>query len=145
MNIKNELIKSIASFQKEIIVLKNTNQENEKSCEKKLDDIFCEFISVIDAFERSELAIKEYELDDNAKKAIKRLLNAKKKAQIVLNKFNVQEIVFENNRSIDQFCVVNDTEPDSSRETGEIISIEKKGYTRKGCVIRPAEVVIVKN
>ena len=31
------------------------------------------------------------------------------------------------------------------RETGDIVSIEKQGYTRQGHLIRPAEVIIVKN
>ena len=71
--------------------------------------------------------------------------DAKKKALGVLEKFNVQKIEFENNKSIEELCEVADTEPDPGRETGDIVSIEKQGYTRQGHLIRPAEVIIVKN
>ena len=45
----------------------------------------------------------------------------------------------------EELCEVADTEPDPSRETGDIVSIEKQGYTRQGHLIRPAELIIVKN
>lgn len=57
----------------------------------------------------------------------------------------MQKIEFENNKSIEELCEVADTEPDPGRETGDIVSIEKQGYTRHGHLIRPAEVIIVKN
>lgn len=56
----------------------------------------------------------------------------------------MQKIEFENNKSIEELCEVADTEPDPGRETGDIVSIEKQGYTRQGHLIRPAEVIIVK-
>ena len=63
----------------------------------------------------------------------------------VLEKFDVKRIEFENSKSVEELCEVSDTEPDSNRETGDIVSIEKQGYTRQGHLIRPAEVIIVKN
>lgn len=45
----------------------------------------------------------------------------------------------------DDMCTTVETEPDASRKNGEIISVEKDGYTRNGHLIRRAEVVIVKN
>ena len=98
-------------------------------------------------FERAEQAIKERELDkdDTTKKAINRLLNAKKKALFVLEKYDVKRIEFENNKSVEELCEVSDTEPDPTRETGDIVSIEKQGYKRSEHLIRPAEVIIVKN
>lgn len=57
----------------------------------------------------------------------------------------MQKIEFENNKSIEELCEVADTEPGPGRETGDIVSIEKQGYTRQGHLIRPAEVIIVKN
>ena len=73
------------------------------------------------------------------------MLNAKKKALSILEKFNVKRIDFESGMVDDDFCTTVETEPDSSRKNGEIISIEKDGYTRNGHLIRRAEVVIVKN
>lgn len=147
MSIKTSIINFIASIQKEIVVLKNEKAEAAKQNEKNTDEIFCEILTVLDTFERSEDIIKERELDkdENTSKAIKRLLNAKKKLLFVLEKYNIKEIEFENNKSVEEHCIVTDTEANSTRETGDIISIEKKGFKRNDHLLRPAEVVIVKN
>lgn len=137
----------ISELLSENLALKNSNEEIVKNNENAIDDIFRDILSIIDTFERAEETIKErgLDVDENAQKAIKRLLNAKKKAIFVLEKYDVKPIVFENNKAIDEFCVTNGTEPDPSKEDGTIVSIEKNGYTRNGHVVRPAEVIVVKN
>ena len=147
MDIREELYSKVASLQRENLTGRNSLEEYKKSQEKFVDSIFSEFLTVIDTFDRAEKAIKERELDqdENAKKAINRQLNAKKKALAVLGKFDVREIEFKDGHSVPEQCSVVDTEPDAGRQTGEIISIERQGYTRNGRLLRPAEVVIVKN
>ena len=147
MSIKKELTDKFSDLQRDNVTLRNQLEEFEKNQEKRIDEIFCEFLTVVDTFERAEQAIKERELDkdDTTKKAINRLLNAKKKALFVLEKYDVKRIEFENNKSVEELCEVSDTEPDPSRETGDIVSIEKQGYKRSEHLIRPAEVIIVKN
>lgn len=147
MDIKKTIEDKISSLLRENQTMKNEHEETLKNQERKIDEIFCEFLTVIDTFERAEQAIVERELiqDDNAKKAMNRLLNAKKKALFVLEKYNVKKIVFENNHSVEELCEVSDTEPDPTKENGAIVSIEKEGYARNGHLIRPAEVIIVRN
>lgn len=147
MDIKSTIEDKITSLLRENLTVKNEKEETVKGQEKKIDEIFCEFLAIIDTFERAEQTIKEKQLvsDDNAQKAINRLLNAKKKTLFVFEKFNVKKVEFEDNMSIEDFCVVTDTEPDPSKENGYIVSIEKNGYTRNGHLIRPAEVIIVRN
>ena len=147
MSVRSEIANKVSELSRENLTLRNQLEEFEKSQDKRIDEIFCEFLTVLDTFERAEQTIKERELDkdETTKKAINRLLNAKKKALGVLEKFNVQKIEFENNKSIEELCEVADTEPDPGRETGDIVSIEKQGFTRLGHLIRPAEVIIVKN
>lgn len=146
-DLKKQIADHTASIMKEVITLNNEKEEIVKQHEKEMDSVFCEFITVIDTFDRSEQIIKEknYDKVDEANKSIKRLLNAKKKALAVLEKFSVEPIIFPDNQIIDDYCMTVATEPDSNRKNGEIISIEKTGYLRKGRVIRLAEVVIVKN
>lgn len=130
-----------------IVTLQNEKELLKKEHEKELDEIFTEFLTVIDTFEKSEAAIKERGLDqdENAQKVIKRLLNAKRKAISALEKFNVNKIEFNDGMVDDEVCATVDTEPDANRKNGEIVSIEKDGYTRKDHLIRRAEVVIIKN
>ena len=147
MSIKKELTDKFSDLQRDNVTLRNQLEEFEKNQEKRIEEIFSEFLTVVDTFERAEQAIKERELDkdDTTKKAINRLLNAKKKALFVLEKYDVKRIEFENNKSVEELCEVSDTEPDPTRETGDIVSIEKQGYKRSEHLIRPAEVIIVKN
>lgn len=146
-DIKPTIEEKMADSLRKIVTLQNEKEQAEKNHEKELDDIFAEVLTVIDTFQKSEAIIMERGLDqeENASKAIKRLLNAKKKALSVLEKFNVKRIEFETGMVDDDLCTTVETEPDSTRKNGEIISIEKDGYTRNGHLIRRAEVVIVKN
>lgn len=146
-DIKPTIEEKMADSLRKIVTLQNEKEQAEKNHEKELDDIFAEVLTVIDTFQKSEAIIQERGLDqeENASKAIKRLLNAKKKALSVLEKFNVKRIEFEAGMVDDDLCTTVETEPDSNRKNGEIISIEKDGYTRNGHLIRRAEVVIVKN
>lgn len=147
MDIKSTIEDKITSLLRENLTVRNEQEETFKSQGKIIDEIFCEFLTVIDTFERAEQTIKEKQLvsDENAQKAINRLLNAKKKALFVFEKFNVKKVEFENNMSIEDLCIVTDTEPDPSKESGYIVSIEKDGYFRNNHLIRPAEVIIVRN
>lgn len=147
MSVKKEISNKVSELSRENLTLRNRLEEFEKGQDKRIDEIFCEILTVIDTFERAEQTIREHEMDkdENTKKAINRLLNPKKKLLFVLEKFDVKRIEFENNKSVEELCEVSDTEPDSNRETGDIVSIEKQGYTRQGHLIRPAEVIIVKN
>lgn len=147
MDIKPTIEEKMADSLRQIVTLQNEKEQAEKNHEKELDDIFAEVLTVIDTFQKSEAIIKERGLDqeENASKAIKRLLNAKKKALSVLEKFNVKKIEFDSSMVDDDLCATVETEPDASRKNGEIISVEKDGYTRNGHLIRRAEVVIVKN
>ncbi len=144
--IKPIIEEKMAESLNRIVTLQNDKEQMEKNHEKELDGIFAEFLTVIDTFEKSEMIIKERGLDqdENASKAIKRLLNAKKKALSTLEKFNVRKIDLEGIVN-DDLCTTVETEPDSNRRNGDIISVEKDGYTRNGHLIRRAEVVIVKN
>ena len=122
-------------------------EKNQRDTDQLLDEVFLEAISVLDVFSREEKIIEDkgWNLSDDSQKAIKRLLNAKKKLNTMLEKYNVQKITFENSMSHDDLCSIIDTEPDSEKPNGFILSIEKEGYTRNGHLLRRAEVVIVKN
>ena len=120
---------------------------NHQKEEKHLDEIFLDVISVLDVFSREEKIIEDHEWNksEDSQKAIKRLLNAKRKLNTMLEKYDVKKISFDDGMSNDDLCSVTDTEPDAEKQNGYIISIEKEGYTRNGHTLRRAEVVIVKN
>lgn len=146
-NIKSTIESRITELSKANLTLRNNNEDIQKKQDKQIDEIFNEFLNVLDTFTRAEKIIHERELDkdENAKLAINRLLNAKKKLLNVFEKYDVKQIEFADGKSIDELCAVTDTEPDATRQTGDIISIERDGFTRQGHLLRPAEVIIVRN
>ena len=127
--------------------LSNQIEENKHKEEQHLDEIFLDVISILDAFSREEKVIEEHEWNksEDSQKAIRRLLNAKRKLNTMLEKHDVKKITFEDGISNDDRCSVTDTEPDSEKQNGYILSVEKEGYIRNGHTLRRAEVVIVKN
>lgn len=81
MSVRSEIANKVSELSRENLTLRNQLEEFEKSQDKRIDEIFCEFLTVLDTFERAEQTIKERELDkdETTKKAINRLLNARKK------------------------------------------------------------------
>jgi molecular chaperone GrpE (heat shock protein) len=142
-----EIEQKLSEILKDKKNLSNMIEENQRKKEQLLDEVFMDAISVLDAFSREEKVIEDHEWNqsEDSQKAIKRLLNAKKKLNTMLEKYDVKKIVFEDGMSNDDLCSVTDTEPDAEKPNGYILSIEKEGFTRNGHMLRRAEVVIVKN
>ena len=63
----------------------------------------------------------------------------------MLHKNGITRIEFPDNRLIVGLCEVVEKEPDSNRDNDEIISIIRNGYIRGKEVIRPAQIIVVKN
>ena len=107
-----------------------------------------DMLSVLDAFDRVRTVIAEKELDkgEDAKKVIQLFQNTEKVLRNKLEQNGVREIDLEVGTMVnDNLCVTTDSEPDSAKENGIILSVEKKGFYYNESVLRPAEVIIVKN
>lgn len=126
---------------------KNTIEESSLDHERQIDALVSDVITIIDAFEKAEVKVKEMGLteDENAQKAIKRMLQPKKMALSVLAKYNVTRIDLDGKPMNADTCIVVDTEPDADKEEGTVLSIEKNGYQRGNRLIRRAEVIIVRS
>lgn len=136
----------ITKLKRENLKQRNEIDESALNHERQIDALLNDFIQVIDAYDKVELKVKESGLadDENAAKAIKRMLQPKRVALSVLSKYNVNQIDLDGKMIDENLCAVVDTEPDSSKEDGLVVSIEKNGYVRGDRLIRRAEVVIVK-
>lgn len=142
-----QIEKEVTCLKQENVKLKNDLEECNLNTERQIDALILELVQVVDAFDKSELVVKEkgYSDDETASKAIKRMLQPKKMALSVLAKYNVTQIDLDGKIINEDICTVVDTEPDPTKEDGLVISIEKNGYMRGERLIRRAEVVIVKN
>lgn len=137
----------ITQLKQENIRLKNSLEDASLEQERQIDALILEVIQVIDAYDKAETVVKDrgYNDDETAGKAIKRMLQPKKIALSILSKYNVSQIDLDGKIINEDLCAVVDTEPDSTKEDGLVISIEKNGYVRGDRLIRRAEVIIIKN
>ena len=125
------------------------NEVKQKENEKYdlLKDISLNIIDIIDSFERIEESIieKEYHKINEVNKTTNRYKSIQKKLLGLLKKHGITKIEFPDNRLILGICEVVETEIDSNRNNDEIVSIIRNGYIRGKDLIRPAQIIIVKN
>ena len=63
----------------------------------------------------------------------------------ILSKYNVAQIDLDGKLMDENVCTIVDTEPDSEKEDGLVLSVEKNGYVRGDRLVRRAEVIVVRN
>lgn len=143
----NELEQLIVQNLKSTNLLKNEVERKENEKHDLLKDISLNIIDIIDSFERIEESIieKEYNKIDEVNKTTSRYRTIQKKLLSLLQKHGVTKIEFPDNRLIVGLCEVVETEADSNRKNDEIISVIRNGYIRGKELIRPAQIIVVKN
>jgi len=142
-----ELEQLIIQSLKSTNLLKNEVERKENEKHDLLKDISLNIIDIIDSFERIEESIieKEYNKIDEVNKTTSRYRTIQKKLLSLLQKHGVTKIEFPDNRLIVGLCEVVETEAVSNRKNDEIISIIRNGYIRGKELIRPAQIIVVKN
>lgn len=142
-----ELERLIVQNLKSNNVLKNEVERKENEKHDLLKDISLNIIDIIDSCENiDEWAIdNQYNEVDEAKKINSRYKTIKKKLLTLLRKYGITKIEFPDNRLIVGLCEVVETEADSNRKNDEIITVIRNGYVRGKELIRPAQIIVVKN
>lgn len=142
-----ELEQIIVQNLKSTNFLKNEVERKENEKHDLLKDISLSIIDIIDSFERIEESIieKEFNKIDEVNKTTSRYKTIQKKLIGLLQKHGVTKIEFPDNRLIVGLCEVVETEADSNKKTDEIISVIRNGYIRGKELIRPAQLIVVKN
>lgn len=137
----------ITQLKKDNLKKKNDIEELLLNYERQIDSLLNDFISVVDAYEKVEIKIKDMDLpeDEIIQKVVKRMMQPKKTALSVLSKHGVSQIDIIGKSLNEDLCTVTETEPDSEKENDIVLSIEKNGYKRGERLIRRAEVIIVRN
>lgn len=127
--------------------LKNEIEQKENEKHDLLKNLSLKIIDVIDSFENSEEWVTENELNkiDEAKKAVSKFKIVHRKLLGLLREYGITKIDFPENRLIVGLCEVVETEADSQKKNDEIISVIRNGYIRGKELIRPAQIIVVKN
>lgn len=127
--------------------LKNEVERKENEKHDLLKDISLSIIDIIDSCENiNEWVLNnQYNQIDEAKKTNSRYKTIQKKLLALLQKYGITKIEFPENRLIVGLCEVVETEVDNNRKNDEIISVIRNGYIRGKELIRPAQIIIVKN
>lgn len=128
-------------------LLKNEVERIENEKHDLLKDISLKIIDIIDSFELVEEYIieKEYSKIDEVNKTASRYKTIQKKLLSLLQKHGISKIEFPDNRLIVGLCEVVETEADSNKKNDDIISVIRNGYIRGKELIRPAQIIVVKN
>lgn len=143
----NELEQLIIQNLKTTNLLKNEVERKENERHDLLKEISISIIDILDSYERIEESVieKEYHKIDEVSKTVSRYKTIQKKLLGLLQKHGVTRIEFPDNRLIVGFCEVVETEADSNRKNDDIISVIRNGYIRGKELIRPAQIIVVKN
>ena len=142
------LEEKITAINKENSSLKLEVQSTIQAGQREIMDLLKDIVSILDAFDKAKAVVTEkgWDSTEEGQKVLKRFLNVEKQLIHKLTIHGVKEIPVEIGSTVDDFlCTVCDTEPDTSKNNDTIIGIEKKGYTYKDAVLRPTDVIIVKN
>lgn len=145
--LKNQLSEIIVENLQSNNHLKNEIEQKDHEKHDLLKDISLNIIDIVDSFERIEESIieKEYNKIDEVNKTTSRYRTIQKKLLGLLQKHGITKIEFPDNRLIVGLCEVVETEADSNRKNDEIISVIRNGYIRGKELIRPAQIIVVKN
>lgn len=142
------LKEEITTIKKENSSLKLEVQSIKQEGQREIMELLKDIVSILDIFEKAKMVVTEkgWDSTEEGKKVLGRFLNVEKQLLNKLSIHGVKEIPIEVGALVDDFlCIVCDTEPDMEKENDTIIGIEKKGYTYKDSVLRPTDVIIVKN
>ena len=142
------LKEEITTIKKENSSLKLEVQSIKQEGQREIMELLKDIVSILDIFEKAKMVVTEkgWDSTEEGKKVLGRFLNVEKQLLNKLSMHGVKEIPIEVGALVDDFlCIVCDTEPDMEKENDTIIGIEKKGYTYKDSVLRPTDVIIVKN
>ena len=127
--------------------LKNVIEQKENEKHDLLKVLSLKIIDIIDSFENSEEWVTENELNkvDEARRAVNKFKIVHRKLLGLLKEYGITKIEFPDNRLIVGLCEVVETEADGQKKNDEIISVIRNGYIRGKELIRPAQIIVVKN
>ena len=130
----------------ENIKLNNWISTQEKVSDDKVGDICKDFLQVLEQFEWAEATIHERGLDQSkiSTSAITRMLTAKQKLLDVLGNYGVKKVTFPDGMANPKANIV-ETVADPEKRDGQVVEIRRDGFFRKEKLLRPADVVVVKN
>ena len=142
-----ELEKLIIQNLKSTNLLKNEVDRKENEKHDLLKDILLKIIDVLDSFENSEEWVIENDFNkiDEARKTVSKFKIVHRKLLGLLKNYGITKIEFPENRLIVGLCEVVETEADNKRKNDEIVSIIRNGCIRGKELIRPAQIIVVKN
>jgi len=143
----SELKKLIIQNLKSNNILKNEVESKENEKHDLLKNISLNIIDIIDSCENIDEWVidNEYNEVDEARKTNSRYKTIQKKLLALLQTQGVSKIEFPDNRLIVGLCEVVETEADKNRKNDDIISIIRNGYIKGKELIRPAQIILVKN
>jgi molecular chaperone GrpE (heat shock protein) len=145
--LEEELKELIIQNLKSTSILKNEVESKENEKHDLIKNVSLNIIDIIDSCENIDEWVidNEYNEVDEARKTNSRYKTIQRRLLTLLQTQGISKIEFPDNRLIVGLCEVIETEADRNRKNDEIISIIRNGYIRGKELIRPAQIIVVKN
>ena len=143
----DEIRQEIKRLYEDNIYLNNWISIQKESNDSQVGEICKNFLQVLEAFEWAEATIHERGLDQSkiSTSAIARMLTAKTKLLEVLESYGVRKIEFPEGEFDATKGKIVGTVADAEKAEGSVAEIRREGYYRNEKLLRPAEVLVVKN
>ncbi len=132
-------------FQKEIVELKHELSAEKMRFHNSEQSLLIELFETIDAMENLLENLKQKEQDKTIKRVIKNIQSIQKKMFRILTERDIHKIEFPDNLAKFGFCKVVDTEINPELPEKTIVKTVKIGFQQKDKILRPAEVITIKN
>tara|TARA_B110000114_G_C15096387_1_gene401723 strand:- start:23 stop:481 length:459 start_codon:yes stop_codon:yes gene_type:complete len=141
--LKQEIIQPLKSTN----ILKNKVKSLEDEKHDLIKNVSLNIIDIIDSCENIDEWVinNQYNEVDEARRTNSRYKTIQNRLLALLQTQGISKIEFPDNRLIVGLCEVVETEADRNRKNEEIISIIRNGYIRGKELIRPAQIIVVKN
>jgi len=136
VEIKQNLSMRIISMEREIVELEEWRHRESKEVARSEQSLLLEIISVLDALE--DLVKRETDATREEPKSLERVC---RKVRRLLESRGVTLITFPANKAQIGLAKIVETQPSSEVPEGTILGEVRKGYTRTGQVLRPAELI----
>lgn len=141
----NQLVGLTIENEKQLLAHRNEIKTIKREKEDEKKKFLLSIIETVDAFERKEENLYKKHDENDAKKIIKNFTIIKKRMLNILNSYNVIEIELQHFEIDSSIAMIVETIKDVSKQNDYIIEVLKKGYKIEDCVLRQAEIIIVKN
>ena len=139
--------KKVEYLQKRLVLLEQENRSLQKENAKKIKEISLSLIEFCDAFDNVLLNCTNEASNGQSgvpTSFLRRVKKLRRRFKGLLTSYDINEIGFGNGFDSKKAKIV-EVRNNPSHENGHVLEVVRSGYESSSTVLRPAEIIVVKN